>query len=156
MKVLYPSLDIPFATDKSCEIFYNSKVELVGVETDELVLYLALNRTVKQLEDLSLLLYFSTWKTRKGRPQRLLNDCKSKRFKPWRAPARKPDRQATRRMITEAMTFTRTTMRSTQVTIPWKPHWSSGHRGPCTTVYDMVGRTNGHQDERSRFEAVDV
>ena len=68
VKTLYPNLDIPFAVDKACEIFYDSAVQIVGIDTEELGLYLALNRTKEQLEELGLLPYCPTRKTRRGRP----------------------------------------------------------------------------------------
>ena len=44
-KAWYPSLDIPFAIEKVCGVFYPSGVQVVGLDSDELGLYLALNRT---------------------------------------------------------------------------------------------------------------
>ena len=68
-KALYPSLDIPFAVEKACEIFYNSTIKVVGIDTDELELYLALNKTEKQVKDLGILQYCPTRRVRRGRPR---------------------------------------------------------------------------------------
>ena len=107
VKALYPSLDIPFAVDKACEIFYDSAVRIVGIDTEELGLYLTLNRTKEQLEELGLLLYCPTRKKRRGRPPtitgRALDECRSKRFGPWQIPNNEPSERMTRKMLTEAM-----------------------------------------------------
>ena len=107
VKALYPNLDIPFAVDKAYEIFYDSAVQIVGIDTEELGLYLALNRTKDQLKELGLLPYCPTRKTRRGRPPTItgcaLDECRSKRFGPWQIPNNEPSEQMTRKMLTEAM-----------------------------------------------------
>ena len=107
VKALYPNLDIPFAIDKACGVFYHSTVQVVGIDVEELGLYLALNKTEKQLDELGLLLYCPTRKTKRGRPPTItgcaLDDAKVKRFGPWRMSACEPDELTVRKMLTEAM-----------------------------------------------------
>lgn len=55
VKVLYPSLDITFTVEKVCEVFHTSDaVKVVGLNTEELGLYLSLNRSEAELRDLEL------------------------------------------------------------------------------------------------------
>ena len=107
VKALYQSLDIPFAIDKACEIFYNSTIQVAGVDTNELGLYLAVNKTEKQLEQLNIPRYCPTRRTKRGRPPTItgcaINECKSKRFAPWKIPEQEADEQTIRKMLTEAM-----------------------------------------------------
>ena len=42
LKALYPSLDIPFTIEVVGEVFYNSNVNIAGVDNDELGLYISL------------------------------------------------------------------------------------------------------------------
>ena len=44
VKALYPSLDIPFTIEIVCEELYKSKIRFEGVDTEELGLYLSINR----------------------------------------------------------------------------------------------------------------
>ena len=51
---LYPSLNIEFTTDKVCEMFHESKVEVKGVDYEEVGLYLSLTKTSEDIERLGL------------------------------------------------------------------------------------------------------
>ena len=42
MKTLYPSLGIPLKIDIIRDVFYNSNVDIAGVDNDELGLYISL------------------------------------------------------------------------------------------------------------------
>ena len=55
VKALYPSLDIPFTIEVVGEVFYNSNVNIAGVDNDELGLYISLNRSVDEINALGLL-----------------------------------------------------------------------------------------------------
>lgn len=55
VRELYSSLDIAFTVEKVCEVFHTSSVQIVGVNAEELGLYLALNRTEAELRDVGLL-----------------------------------------------------------------------------------------------------
>ncbi|KAJ7389597.1 hypothetical protein OS493_030283 [Desmophyllum pertusum] len=107
VKALNPSLDITFTVEKVCEVFHTSGVQVVGINAEELGLYLALNRTETELTDVGLLQFCPRRKTRRGRPPTItgcaLDENKTKRFKPWLPPAEEPDENTTRKMFTEAM-----------------------------------------------------
>ena len=45
VKALYPSLDIPFAIEKVCEVFYDSDIKIDGMNYEGIGLYLSLRRT---------------------------------------------------------------------------------------------------------------
>ena len=51
---LYPSLDIPFTIEVVGEVFYNSNVNIAGVDSDELGLYISLTRSVDEINALGL------------------------------------------------------------------------------------------------------
>ena len=106
VKALYPSLDISFTVEKACEVFYTSDVQ-VGVDAEELGLYLALNRTEAELRDVGLLQFCPRCKTSRGQPPTItgcaLDESKIKRFKPWLAPAEEADEETIRKMFTEAL-----------------------------------------------------
>jgi hypothetical protein len=110
VKALYPSLDVTFTVEKVCEIFYSSSVKVIGIDTEELGLYLALNKTEAELADLDILCFCPTRKTNRGRPPTItgcaIDNNKDKRFGPWLPPKEEPDEQTTRRMFTIAMKVT--------------------------------------------------
>ena len=107
VKALYPSLDIPFTVEKACEVFHTSDVQVVGVDAEELGLYLALNRTEAELRDVGLLQFCPRRQTSRGRPPTVtdcaLDESKIKRFKPWLPPAENADEETIRKMFTEAL-----------------------------------------------------
>ena len=105
---LYPSIDVAFAAEKVCEMFIESEVEVEEVDTRELGLYLALNRTRAQLRMKGLDEYCPERKTNRGRPPTITGCAQSKkaskRYRPWKNPVNdKPDRDATKRMLGEAL-----------------------------------------------------
>ena len=107
VKALYPSLDIAFPVAKVCEISHTISVQVVGVNAEELGLYLALNRTEAELRDVGLLQFCPRRRTNRGRPPTItgcaLDENRTKRFKPWLPPAEEPDEVTVRKMFTEAM-----------------------------------------------------
>ena len=58
VKALYPSLDIPFTIEVVGDVFYNSNVNIAGVDNEELGLYISLNRSVDEINALSFGLSF--------------------------------------------------------------------------------------------------
>ena len=60
VKALYPSLDIDFSINKVCEVFHASKVRVVGLNVEELGLYLALNRNEEELRAMEFATVFLT------------------------------------------------------------------------------------------------
>ena len=94
---LYPSIDIEFAAAKVGEMFVESGIEVADVDTEELGLYLALNRTRAQLIRAGLAEYCPTRRSFRGRPPTMTGCAQSakenRRYRPWRRPAnRKPSR----------------------------------------------------------------
>ena len=106
VKALYPSLDIPF-TVEVCEVFYTSAIQVVGLNAEELGLYLVLNRTETELRNVKLLEFCPRRKTNRGRPPTItgcaLDESKTKRFRPWLPPSEEPGEDTIRKMFTEAM-----------------------------------------------------
>jgi hypothetical protein len=110
VKALYPSFDVTFTVEKVCEIFHSSSIKVIGIDTEELGLYLALNETEAELGDLDILRFCPTRKTNRGRPPTItgcaIDNNKDKRFGPWLPPKEEPDELTTRRMFTIAMKVT--------------------------------------------------
>ena len=107
VKALYPSLDISFTVEMVCEVFHTSGVKVVGLNAEELGLYLSLNRSEAELRDQGLLRFRPRRKTNRGRSPTItgcaVDENKTKRFQPWLPPVEQPDEVTTRKMFTEAM-----------------------------------------------------
>ena len=88
-------MDIAFTVEKVCKVFHTSSVQVVGVNAEELGLYLALNRAEAELRDVALLQFCPRRRTNRGRPPTItgcaLDENKTKRF------------FTIRKMFTEAM-----------------------------------------------------
>ena len=95
VRELYSSLDIAFTVEKVCEVFHTNSVQIVGVNAEELGLYLALNRTEAELRDVGLLQFCPWRRTNRARPPTItgcaLDEIRTKRYKPWLPPAEDPD-----------------------------------------------------------------
>ena len=110
MKALYPSLDIDFTTDKVCEMFLHSNINIQGVDFEEVGLYLALNKTEAEIENLGMKDYCPTRKNKRG-SKPTLTGCGSKvekkdRFKCWDKPKEQvtdDNKDLQKKMITEAL-----------------------------------------------------
>ena len=105
---LYPSIDVEFAAEKVCEMFMKSEVKIAEVDTKELGLYLALNKTPTQLEQRGLNEYCPTRKTNRGRPPNITGCAQSeqidKRHQPWNEPINEnPNEDVIKRMLAEAL-----------------------------------------------------
>ena len=87
---LYSSLNITFTVEKVCEVFHTSGVQVVGLNAEELGLYLSLNRSEAELRDLGLLWFCPRRKTNRGRPPTItgcaVDENKTKRFQSWLPP----------------------------------------------------------------------
>ena len=110
VKALYPSIDIDFAAEKVGEVFLESEVNVAEIDSRELGLYLALNRTKEQLQTKGLAEFCPTRKRNGGRPPTMTgcaqNKNASKRFRPWKAPTNKdPDDYVKKKMLAEAITI---------------------------------------------------
>ena len=87
VKSLYPSLDVKFASAVVGEMFLESRVEVPEVDVQELGLYLAINRTQRQLADKGVLTFCPTRKHPRGK-RPVMTGCAAeeaveKRYKPW-------------------------------------------------------------------------
>ena len=108
VKALYPSLDIDFTSEKVAEMFVESAVSVNenSVDKKELGLYLALNRTPGELQELGLQQYCQKRKFKKGKPvitgAAVKEDLKD-RYKPWHPPELVPDEHTTKKMLAEAL-----------------------------------------------------
>ena len=89
-------------------MFISSEIDVAEVDTRELGLYLALNRTEAQLKAKGLREYCPSRKTNTGRPPTMTGCAQSeneaKRHRPWkRAVRERPDRDTTKKMLGEAL-----------------------------------------------------
>ena len=107
VKALYPSLDVDFTAEIVSQAFFDSDFNVEGVNGAELGLYLSLNLTENELNELDLLKYCPTRKSKLGRPPTITgcatdNDS-SKRFKPWILSSERPDKITIKRMLSHAL-----------------------------------------------------
>ena len=108
VKALYPSLDTEFTAEIVAKEFRQSRLEVEGVDDKELGLYLAMNKTEKELEELGLLEYCPRRKTKRGRPPTITGKATTsnenkERFQPWSPPAKVPDKVIEKTMLSEAL-----------------------------------------------------
>ena len=108
VKALYPSLDVPFVSRVVADMFLSSNVSVPCVNTKELGLYLALNRTPSELRDLGLTDFCPRRRSKKG-PRPVITGCaakeqEEKRFAPWEEARRSdPDERTKKKMLAEAL-----------------------------------------------------
>ena len=108
VEALYPSLDVQFTVDKVCELFHNSTMDIEGVDYKELLLYLSLNKTDEQLQDLGLMEYCPKRRNNRG-PRPNMTGCgmtekQEDRYRPWVFPDLSEMSEVTkRRLVVEAL-----------------------------------------------------
>ena len=90
VEALYPSLDIDFTIEKVCELLYDSKVDIEGIDYKELSLYLSLVKTDEELQTLGIQEVCPKRRSRRG-PRPNITGCgtnedKEERHKPWIFP----------------------------------------------------------------------
>ena len=108
VEALYPSLDIEFTVDKVCEMVRESKVTLHGIDYEELGLYLSLNKTEEQIQQMELEDVCPKRRAIHG-PRPKLTGCgmvenKAQRHEPWIFPdLSELGEETKRKMIVEAM-----------------------------------------------------
>ena len=104
---LYPSLDLDFTIEKVTEEFFESKVEIDGVDYEELGLYLSLHRDEDYLLGKGIMRFCPRRKNRYGAPPKItasgIKVEKEERFKAWIIPPDSPDEAKQRVMLTEAL-----------------------------------------------------
>jgi hypothetical protein len=120
VKALYPSLDLDFTIEKVTEEFHRSEVKIEGVDYEELGLYLSLHRSEAYLHEKGIEDHCPKRKNKVGAPPKITGSGvkvnkvggskKEERFKPWLKPARPPDPEKQRIMLTEAMKIVLTTL----------------------------------------------
>ena len=107
VKALYPNLDIKKTAEVAAETFYESDFEVEGVDWRELGLYLALNSTKEQLEANDISQYCPKRKHNRGQPPTItggaMNKKAEKRYEPWTFPNTPPDKDTTKKMLSEAI-----------------------------------------------------
>ena len=107
VKALYPSLDIAFTIKTVCEVFETSDVIILGVDYEELGLYVSLNRTAEEIQAIGLEAFCPTRARRRGaRPTITSSGSAAKkeaRFHPWQPAISAPNRQQQRSMFVEAL-----------------------------------------------------
>ena len=105
VKVLYPSLDIPFTIDKVCEIINESTLKFENLWYNEISLYLAVNLTCEELSEYGLQEICHTRETNLGGPPTisLLQHKFDKRRSNWKNPSRQPNEQEKRMMMIHAL-----------------------------------------------------
>ena len=106
VKALYPSLDIEFTAEVVSKAFFESDFEVEGVNHKELSLYLAINKTEKELESLDLARFCPKRKYKTGRltiTGCAMNNKPEKRYEPWVFPTNTPNKTTTKKMMSEAL-----------------------------------------------------
>ncbi|KAL9976409.1 hypothetical protein ACROYT_G013708 [Oculina patagonica] len=107
VKALYPSLDIDFTIEKVCDIFFESDVQVEGVDYEEVGLYLAINIEPEVLQRSNITYVCPTRRSKRGRRPTITasgtEEKKEKRFKPWNLPKKQADERAKRLMLREAL-----------------------------------------------------
>eukprot|EP00794_Sanderia_malayensis_P013423 gene13423-14802_t len=107
VKALYSSLDIEFTIQVVCEIFGTSDVNILGIDYQELGLYISLSRTPEEIRAVGLEEVFPTRAQRRG-PKSTITASgsaarKEVRFQSWRPATSAPSRQQQRTMLVEAL-----------------------------------------------------
>ena len=108
IEALYPSLDIQFTVEKVCELFLDSTIDIKGINYKELSLYLSLNKTDEELQNMGV--YGCCPKRRSNRgPRPTMTGCgmvenEEERYRPWVFPDISEVNDATKRkLVVEAL-----------------------------------------------------
>ena len=107
VKALYPSLDMDFTIEKVCDVFFESDIQVEGVDYEEVGLYLAINIEPEVLQRSNIADVCPTRKSKRGRKPTITasgaEEKKEKRFKPWNPPKKQADEHTNRLMLTETL-----------------------------------------------------
>ena len=118
IEALYPSLDIDFTIEKVCEVFEESAVTIEGIDYEELSLYISLNRTDDEIQEMGLGEVCPKRRTNRG-PRPIMTGCgatekKEDRYQPWVFPDTSDISEETkRRLVVEAMRIVLKTLMET-------------------------------------------
>ena len=108
VEALYPSLDVAFTVEKVCEVFMNSTMNIKGINYKELTLYLSLNKTDAQLQNIGVHEFCPKRRSNRG-PRPCITGCgmeenEVERYRPWVFPDIEGlDEGTERRLLTEAL-----------------------------------------------------
>ena len=107
VKALYPSLDIPYTIEIVCEELYKSEIRFEGVDTEELGLYLSLNRDEKYLKERGVYKFcpYRGNGIRGPKPKITSSGIETKkydRFRLWKTRQKQPNEDQVRQMMKEA------------------------------------------------------
>ena len=107
VKALYPSLDIPYTIEIVCEELYKSDIKFEGVDTEELGLYLSLNRDTTYLKERGVYEYCPYREERARGPKSKITSSgietkKERRFRLWKTRQKEPNEDKIRQMMKEA------------------------------------------------------
>ena len=108
VEALYPSLDIEFTVDKVCELLYESRVNIEGIDIKELGLYLSLMKTDGELREIGVQSGCPKRRANRG-PRPNITGCgtnenREQRHSPWIFPdASRIDATMRRKMLVEAV-----------------------------------------------------
>jgi hypothetical protein len=106
VKALYPSLDVDFTIARTCDVIRESDFKFEGLWDKEIGLYMAINKTPTELNELGVLELCPTRTTQRGlRPtmNSMRNLKEEKRFNNWADPARSASNAEKRTMIILAL-----------------------------------------------------
>ena len=108
VEALYPSLDVDFTVEKVCEVFMGSSMNIKGINYKELTLYLSLNKTDQELQNLGIHEFCPKRRSNRG-PRPSITGCgmmdnEEDRYRPWIFPdITGLDDREERRLVTEAL-----------------------------------------------------
>ena len=107
VKALYPSLNIADTINVVTEMFMESNIELIGIDQKELALYISLNRTEREIDEIGISNYCPKRRSNRGiKPSITASGTKEKkeeRYGPWIFPKRKPSKGIVKVMVKEAI-----------------------------------------------------
>ena len=103
--MLYPSLAMDFTIEKVCDVFFESDIQIEGVDYEEAGLYLAINIEPEVLQRSNIADVCPTWKSKRGRKPTITASGveERKRFKPWNPPEKQTSGYTKRLMLREAL-----------------------------------------------------
>ena len=100
-------MDLDFTIEKVTEEFFESKVQIDGVDYEELGLYLSLHRNESYLSEKGILMVCPRRKSRYGAPPKITSSGikveKEERFRAWVIPRDSPNEVKQRVMLSEAL-----------------------------------------------------
>ena len=105
MKALYPSLAMDLTIEKVCDVFFESDIQIEGVDYAEVGLYLAINIEPEVLQRSNIADVCPTRNSKRGRKPTITASGaeERKRFKPWNPPEKQASGYTKRLILREAL-----------------------------------------------------